>query len=150
MNRPMQKIYLVIRSALVFFFVISLIDEGLAITGRTGGKIVLSLVFGALMLLIPYILGFFKITINFWSSMLMGILIALVYILIMYLGIGQLLYFTEAAVLDLGLGENYRLCYGQANIASSDTCVVCRWEYSLGQVIRKLACAILLPTTDHC
>jgi hypothetical protein len=106
MNRPMQKIYLVIRSALVFFFVISLIDEGLAITGRTGGKIVLSLVFGALMLLIPYILGFFKITINFWSSMLMGILIALVYILIMYLGIGQLLYFTEPAVLDLGLGEN--------------------------------------------
>lgn len=106
MFNAMQKVYVIIRSALVFFFIISLVDEGLSITSRTGGMIILSLLFGCIMLAVPYALGFFKITINFWSSLFMATFLSLVFMLVMYLGIGQLVYFTDPAIIDLGLGSD--------------------------------------------
>lgn len=88
----MRGIYLVLRNFLVFFFLVSIFN-GVSIIQGLIGTILVGIIFGILMMLVPAILAFFKIKPNFWSTLLLGIIVAFIFFFLMrmgFLGIGTI------------------------------------------------------------
>jgi hypothetical protein len=99
----MKQAYLVLRNALIFFFIVSVVG-GIAITGAALGKILLAVFFGILMMIVPSILQFFKINVNTGSKLLMSIVLSFLFFFLLYTGLGGVTTFSAVTYLDLGLG----------------------------------------------
>ena len=99
----MRKAYMVIVNALLFYFVVAIVNGVKIRGGLLIDVIVASLIFGILMASITWILKFFKITVNLPSKLLMSIVLSFVFFFLIYngiLGIGSI----GASVVDFGLG----------------------------------------------
>lgn len=99
-----HKAYVVLRNALLFFFIVTAIDGIIIAGGTLAEKIIVALVYGLLIMFIPFLLGFFKITKNFWSQMLMAVIISFIFFFLMYngaFGIGSI----RGGVTDIGIAN---------------------------------------------
>ncbi|MBL8015094.1 MAG: hypothetical protein JNK26_02820 [Candidatus Doudnabacteria bacterium] len=94
------RIYEVIINLLLFYFVTSVINGVTIREGNLLSTIIVGIVFGVLMAAVPQMLGFFKINVNTWASLLLSIMLSFIFLFILStLGIAVF----AAAVIDLGL-----------------------------------------------
>lgn len=94
------RLYEVIINLLLFYFVTSVINGVTIREGNLLSTIIVGIVFGVLMAAVPQMLGFFKINVNTWASLLLSIMLSFIFLFILStLGIAL---FT-AATIDLGL-----------------------------------------------
>ncbi len=83
----LARVYKISVNALLFYFVVDVID-GVSVSGdNLSLKVLVSLLFGFLMWAVIPILEFFKITINTWSMLLMGMVLSFGFLLVLYSGI---------------------------------------------------------------
>ncbi len=100
----MKNLYVVLVNTLLFFFIATVID-GISISGGTVLSIVLvGVIFGVLMMLIPAILKFFKISVNTGSRMLMALVMSFLFFFLLHSGFGGIATITGSSI-DLGLGS---------------------------------------------
>jgi hypothetical protein len=99
----LKKAYIVIVNALLFFFIVSIVNGVVINAGNVWTKTVIGVLFGLLMLIVPNLLQFFKISVNMWSRLLLSIVLAFVFFFVLYSGIGGLASFGPTLI-DVGLG----------------------------------------------
>lgn len=101
----MSKLYTIIINTLLFFFIVTVVN-GVVISGGTVvGKTLAGLVFGLLIMLVPLVLKFFKITVNAASQLLLATLISFLFFFLIYIGVfpfGSI----GGSVIDFGFGAN--------------------------------------------
>jgi hypothetical protein len=88
----MKNLYVVLRNFLLFFFLVN-VFSGVSITQGLFGKVLVGLIFGVLMALVPTILAFFKLPVNFGGSFLLSLVICFIYfflIKIQFLALGSI------------------------------------------------------------
>ncbi len=99
----MKKVFTVVINALLFFFIVGVVSGVTIYNGTLISVIIAALIFGLLMLAVIFILKFFKINVNFWSKLLLSVVLAFVFFFMIYngiLGIGSI----SSSVVDFGLG----------------------------------------------
>ncbi len=99
----LKKAYIVIVNALLFFFLVSVVNGVQINSGNVWTKSLIGALFGILMLLVPNLLQFFKISVNMWSRLLLSIVMSFIFFFFLYSGIGQISSFGPT-VIDLGIG----------------------------------------------
>lgn len=98
-----RAIYVVIRDTLLFLFVISLAD-GVIIVGDTVlSRVVVALIFGALMAALPSLIRFFKFRPTITAMLIAALVVSLAYTFALYMGIGEFTIFT-GSVINWGVG----------------------------------------------
>lgn len=101
----MKNIYIVIVNALLFFFVATIIDGIRIANGSVLSKILLGLAFGLLVMLVPTILKFFKISVTTGSKMLLTLVLTFLFFFLLHTGFGGFASIT-ASTIDLGIGSD--------------------------------------------
>jgi hypothetical protein len=99
----MRNLYIIIINALLFFFVVKVVNGVIIRDGILAAVIIAALIFGALMLSVPAILKFFKMNVNIWSKILLSIVLSFIFFFMVYngvLGIGSI----GRSEISLGLG----------------------------------------------
>lgn len=98
----LKRSYITLRNALLFFFVIN-VFSGIDIKGgNLAANISTALIFGILMTLIPFMLGFFRINVNLGSRFLLSAVVNFIVFLLIYTGLWEI-GSIGGSVIDLGL-----------------------------------------------
>lgn len=100
-----KNAYIVAINALLFFFIINAVNGVVIRTNSLLDKVFASLLFGLIILAVPFLLGFFKVTINFWSKFLLTTVICFAFFFLIYqkvIGIGSIV----GSTINLGFGLN--------------------------------------------
>jgi len=99
----MRNLYIVIVNALLFFFIVKVVNGVHISDGILAAVIIAALIFGGLMLSVPALLKFFKMNVNVWSKLLLSIVLSFIFFFMIYngvLGIGSI----SRSEISLGLG----------------------------------------------
>ena len=100
----LRKVYVVIVNALLFFYIIAVVNGVRIRDGSLAAVILAALLFGVLMVSIVFILKFFKIIVNVSSKLLVSVVLSFIFFFLLYngiLGIGSI----GSSVIDFGLGS---------------------------------------------
>jgi hypothetical protein len=99
----MKNVYTVLVNGLLFFFIITVVNGVQLTNGSLLGKIIVSLVFGLLIMFIPSILKALKINDSTGARLLLTLVISFIFFFVLYSGIGGIARVTGSTI-DLGLG----------------------------------------------
>lgn len=104
----MQFVYRTILNALIFYFIVNLFSPGIAIAGGSnlGMNLLCGLLFGMLMAVVPFVLGFFKLPNSTAAEMLLSLVIIFGFFFLLsigFAGLGQI----RPTVISLGAGFTF-------------------------------------------
>lgn len=71
---------------MLIFFLVLVFFNGISAGGTLFSKLLISLVFGLILMLVPAILGFFKITVNAGSIFLLTLVLSLIFFFVLDTG----------------------------------------------------------------
>lgn len=99
----MKNLYTVLVNALLFFFIISVVNGVQLYNGSLLARVVVSLVFGLVIMVIPSILKALKINDSTGARLLLTLVLSFVFFFVLYSGVGGIARIVGSTI-DLGLG----------------------------------------------
>ena len=97
----MKNIYILIRNFLLFYF-LEEIFNGISISQGLLGKLFIAFIFGFVMMIVPNMLTFFKISVNAGSMFLMSLVLAFLFFFLLSNGLFGVARITSSSI-NLGL-----------------------------------------------
>jgi hypothetical protein len=104
----MKNLYVVIVNALLFFFIVQIVNGIRISNGTVISTIFVGLLFGLTMMMVPIILRFFKISVTTGSRMLLALVLSFLFFFLIHTGFASIGKITGSTI-NFGIGDPIKL-----------------------------------------